>query len=310
MTMLRAIWQDLIEKKLWLVAVPLVVMIFAVPFALGRTAEPDAPVPPAPPAIADSGPSLALTSSDTTGFARAPRVNKKALNPFGRRDGDAGLKKLAAKLGSAADAVAEKGAGGGGSTGGGGTPAPSDPNPPKPPSQPKEPKPEYENDDLLSFLYQEDAGEPMEMEDVRTLTPLPDADVPFLVYVGKTADGKASFLVSAEVKVSGQGACTPSKADCRTLEMAIGETTNFELLTKKNGEGTNVIAKLTVTDLVRGKVLVNGDAEESTSNDGAADSGGLDDAATRAIGARALKSVLDDEKVLASLQRQKIKIRR
>lgn len=297
MNVFQDIWRDLIEKKLWLVALPLVVLTLAVPMAIGSSDEiADVPVPP-PAEVADGGPALNLTATSTTGFARAPRVNNKRLNPFAARTNPS-LAKTAEQLGEGADAVIDGGQPG--SAGGPSMPsAPGGSGGPPSGERPQEPKAEYETDDLLSVVWHEGDADAKPLEDLRTLTPLPDADEPFLVYVGKTKSGRASFLVSADVKVTGQGACTPSRTDCRTLEMKVGDTAVLELLTKPTGQGGNTEVKLTVSDIERKKVLVNGDGAEANALETRA----------RVAGAKALKSVLDDELIVGALKRQAIRIR-
>lgn len=315
MTMLQNIWADLLEKKIYLVAVVTLLALTAVSFMyLSKPGPPttSATVPPAPADTAD-GPELSLTRSSVTGFARAPRVNDKRVDPFGSGITKKFEKELLAYLQAAKDvenggstqtdlgggSVDTSGSTGGGSvpnTGGGGggvTPTPPDDTDKPPKTTPVK----TEKDDLLTVLLTtaQDA-EAKEIEDIRTLSPLPDSENPFLVYVGKAGDDKVSFLVSADVTVTGDGVCAPSPTDCRTLTMAVGDTADFVLLTKENAK-----ISLTVTDLVTKKVPVTGDP--------ATEEAAQLEATNRAIGAKALRSVIRDEVVLTSLVRNGVKIR-
>ncbi|MBO9534192.1 MAG: hypothetical protein J7513_14570 [Solirubrobacteraceae bacterium] len=293
--MINAIISDLVEKKLWPLALFLVVCAVGAPMMLSRPGEP--PVAEAVPQVdagADEGPQLALSRTTTTGFARAPRVNKKALDPFGDRT----EAKTDAIVKQVQDSI--KNALGGIDTAGSApvtTPGTSeDPGitPVKPGSsdEPKDTTPKTETDDVLSVLITVGTSEPTQLDDVRTLSPLPDAENPFLVYVGKTSSGGASFLVSADVVPTGDGVCDPSPTDCRTLTMKSGDTESFKLV-----DGSTV--EVTMIGVDTKKVPVTGTAAKAARLE----------AKAREVGIAALKSVLDDKQVMYSLGRHKVKYR-
>lgn len=300
MSIVKDILQDLKETKLWTVALGLVVLIAVFPMMLAKPGE--APAGPAMPTAGvtdDEGPTLALTRASKTGFDRPPRVNDQRLDPFADR-GFSSVEKAAKSLGADADAVI---AGDGGTDGGGGyDPGSADPGPepegPKTPEPDTDPKVETEQDDLLSVLVTEGDEEPKELADLRTLSPLPDLENPFLVYVGKATGNSATFLVSSDVTVAStsDGKCDPSPQDCRTLTLAIGDTAEFTLLLDNNRK-----ISVTVIDLETKEVPISGDEET--------DAAASLEAEARVAGAKALKSVLDDETVVRSLMRQKVKIR-
>jgi hypothetical protein len=304
MSVLQNIWHDLVEKKLWPVAALLVVLIVAVPVALGKPGE--VPAPPSPPTATgiQSGPTLALTATGATGFEHPPQVNKRALDPFASRNNPA-ADRLRAALKSAVLVVID---GGTPTDNTGGTPTPPDTstpstdtgNDPSTGDTPAEPTVKTEKDDVLTVLITPEGAEPTEIDDVRTLSPLPDADNPFLVYVGKSGDGKASFLVSSTVTVSGDGVCAPSMADCRTLEMGVGDTADFVVKGVDNtGAATVTKVEFTIVDLETKKVKVTGSAARAAKLENKA----------RTVGALALKSVLNDDLVVQSLLRQRVKFR-
>ncbi|MDO9356810.1 MAG: hypothetical protein Q7T55_24140 [Solirubrobacteraceae bacterium] len=310
MNIFQNILSDLVEKKLWPIAVGLIVVLVALPMTLSKPGESTATAVVPPPKVEeDLGPQLSLTRAANTGFARAPRVNDKRLDPFGSglsKGQEAALVKMLKDANKVIDS-ATAGAGsditttstGGGGTDGGVTPVvtddPGDGGTTEPTPKPT-PKPETEQDDLLTVLFTEAEKEPKEIEDVRTLSPLPDTENPFLVYVGKTSDGKVSFLVSADAQVTGDGVCSPSPTDCRTLVMKVGDTADFVLLNKENAK-----VSVTVTDLETKRVLVGGDE--------ATEEAAQLEAETRAIGAKALKTVLTDDIVLGDLVTRGVKIR-
>ena len=302
MSFLKNILADLREKPLLGgLALILVALLVGVPMTLAKPGEPTAVATvPAPHSDDDTGPELALTRASTTGFARPPRVNDKRLDPFGVR-GEAPASKDVKTLQNAIEDVISAAVDGGGGGGGGVTPVVTDPGPSDPPADdpaPTTPKVEYEQDDLLTILITSGTEEPKEITDIRTLSPLPDADNPFLVYVGKASGDNASFLVSADVSVTGDGTCTPTPQDCRTLTMGIGDTNDFRILT---GENAGKTISVTVTDMETKKVPITGD-------DATEEAAQLE-SETRAVGAKAVKSVLKDPDVVESLIAQKVKIR-
>jgi hypothetical protein len=287
-------------------ALLLIVLLVAVPMMLSKPGPPTV-VASLPGNIAEEpvGPELNLTRANTTGFARAPHVNDKELDPFGARIDPKELTRLR-KLKAAAEKVATgdstTNSGGGSVDPGGVTPVDNndpgtDPTPTTSPDT--TPKVKTEQDDLLSILYTSaDDAAPKEITDIRTLSPLPDADDPFLVYVGRGDNDTATFLVSADaVATGGGGTCLPSLADCRTLTLAEGETENFTLPAKDNAK-----VSITVTDITTKKVPVDDGTDETAS------AARLETRA-RVIGAKALKSVLDDPAVTDVLIKQHVKIR-
>ncbi len=60
---------------------------------------------------------------------------------------------------------------------------------------------------------------------------MPDDELPLLVYMGLTKDGKrAKFLVDAAVEVDGDGNCKPHRSNCEVIELAVGETEFLDVL--------------------------------------------------------------------------------
>lgn len=312
MSALRNILTDLVEKRLWPVALALVAVLAIVPVVLGKPGEPTEVVSqPSVESKTNDDPTLALTRASATGFARAPRVNDEKLDPFGVRGVKAKKTKEAAKdLSSAADDVIASGGGGGGEVttpGGGGTvpkvPKTPTTKDPKPTPTPDEPKVETEKDDIIAVLVQTGTdSEAKEIENVRTLSPLPDTENPFLVYMGRAENAdKAMFLVSADVTVTltGGGSCAPSLTDCRTLILGVGETAKFAPVVAS--EALKPMS-ITLTDIETKEVPVADGTEETEEASDA-------EKAARVIGAKALKSVLTDDEVVNQLVKAKVKIR-
>ena len=235
MNVLRSIGQDLVEKKLWPVAVALVVLLAAVPVLLGGGGD-DVVVPAESAAVAGA-PAVDLPGAGQVAVAAerppaAPRA-KSRRDPFRQQfvkktESEApaaagGAKPAAAK--EAAPASTPKTGGGAGAK----SPASSSPSP-APEAAPKAPAPKLDPLDIyrVSLRFGR-PGEQKTMRDVSRLSPLPNADQPFFVFLGVLSGGKkAVFLVSSEATPTGEGRCLPSKDDCQTLELAPGDTTYLE----------------------------------------------------------------------------------
>ena len=74
------------------------------------------------------------------------------------------------------------------------------------------------------------AGSTKVVEGVRVLTLLPSAGHPIVQYTGSDNGGtRASFAVSGDVVATeGEGVCKPTPADCRFLNMRIGQQKKLE----------------------------------------------------------------------------------
>lgn len=305
MKILNDILADLVEKKLWLPAALLVIAIVGVPMQLAKPG--DAPPPPAVPTAAvqqETGPELALTRAVKTGFDRAPRVNKKSSDPFGERNDDqvnAALKALRKKLLESLKSTISGDTSGGGTSLGGGT---SDgggvvPEAPKDDSSGgdgggKTPSSKPEIDDLLSIMVTVNDGMPQQVNDIRTLSPLPDTTNPFLVYTGKNDSGAAVFIVSADVQPTGEGKCDPTPENCQTLTLGEGQTEDFKILTSSEG---------TVS------ITVIGIETKEVKTDGPSATAARLEAKARKLGATVVRDALDNPFILKSLADQKVKIR-
>jgi hypothetical protein len=225
MTFLRNIGADLVEKRLWPVAVALLVALIAVPTLLAKSAneEPEA-MGPAPVAGAAAVKADQVLALNTAPAGRRKRGGKPK-NPFVQlyvpkvvevtttseaAGGDAG----AAKDDSAAsgDSGSSKGE--------------------TAPAAPKTSKPKVDLDVYRATLRFGEPGAMRTISDIARLTPLPSADDPFFVFVGVKEDGETLvFLVSSDAKATGDGKCKPSTDNCETIELKAGDTEFFDLMT-------------------------------------------------------------------------------
>jgi hypothetical protein len=219
----KNIWADLVEKRLWPLALVLVLALVAVPtlLAKGSAEEPVGPDPTAAGAAAPAtGAQSEVIALDVSG-ASGPRNGATGRNPFEQL--------FVPKPKPAADAAApgtdqgNPGKAGGGESGSTGTgegktaPAP----------EPKKTKTTYK----VNLRFGE-AGAMKSINDIARLAPLPSAANPFFVFLGVKDRGETLvFLVSSDAKATGDGTCKPSASQCETIELKAGETEFFDVST-------------------------------------------------------------------------------
>jgi hypothetical protein len=245
MSVISNLWRQLVQRRLWPVAVFMIAALAAVPLTLAKQPEPSA----APEPVARSGDSSAelatqpiVAKATTADRAKRRKVLGKAKNPFAKP----------AKLGGSAATgprpakQANDAGSGSGSSGptkladnltivGGGAPAPTPTGPTvvaPAPTEPK-PKPVKRERDSVTVRFGSDALERM---NIKTLEPLPLAEEPLVVYLGVTDGGKtAVFLVDSTVEPQGDGECMPDANTCEEVHLREGETEFFDVL-DENGE--------------------------------------------------------------------------
>lgn len=234
MSAVTNIWRQLVQRRLWPVAILLLAALVAVPLTLAKDPEP-APVPSAPAATGGKDelavtPIVAKAAPEDRGARR--RVLGAAKNPFKVKKADDGVVSSDQPTGSSGITSGPGGGvtpapidgAGGGDTGGGGA-APTAPSAPAPttPAEPKPPVKTYAPDELTVRFGGSDAGG--ERQSLERLQPLPSAEQPVLIYLGLLKDGKtAEFLVDHGVQAIGDGECRPSPELCETLRLRAGDT--------------------------------------------------------------------------------------
>ena len=225
MTFFRDVWADLVDKRLWPVALALVVALVAIPVLLVQpAAEPKAP----PPVMADAGPAPLVTDPASIASARpSGPVVGDAHNPFRQQH--------VAKAQDTGTASSTAGAGPGttsGGTGSAGSPGTSAPSPGGNGS-PGPARPDTSGEPGLKVRFGPTEG----TRKVRVLsegTPLPSIASPALVFIEVGAGKKVEFIVSSDAVAQGDGTCKPSKAICAQLFLRVGDTEFFDI-TKSNG---------------------------------------------------------------------------
>lgn len=233
-------FKQLIERRLWPVALLLLAGVIAVPMLLAKEPEPvSAPVAlsAVPAAQGAAEPVVSLSDPASRDEVRAVLGDRK--DPFRPAQIERVPKPDDALAVGSASASVDSGASSAGdvsSSGGGGSPSPSapvDPDPPAPapvdpdptPAPTPEPRPEPTFEVYsLKVRFGDPSSGSLETRNVKRLTGLPGGN-PTVLYLGPTNGGdSAVFLVDAGVEVVGDGTCKPHPQNCETLEMNPGET--------------------------------------------------------------------------------------
>jgi hypothetical protein len=322
MNHLRSILRDLIDRRLWPVALLLAVALAAVPVVLGR--EGDAaplPVPATPSATAESAATAkAEVTLDTSVPQRRDRGGK-VRNPFkgvasaatkttatALPAGDAATPTSGTSSASAPDSGPSAGSGSSSpaTTGSPSADATSGSTPTttpttKPTTKPKtttpaKPKAEDPSDTFhVSIRFGLNGGKLTTQRDVARLSALPSVTDPFFVYLGvletaTTHEKRAVFLVSSDATPNGEGACHPTKDDCESVELAVGQTAYFDY-TAPSGAVTQY--QLELAGIHKTEVHTEAKASAAFARHSVAGGELLADAATRnvraAAGARAYR---------------------
>jgi hypothetical protein len=280
-THVRNLIQDLVERRLWPVALLLAVALAAVPVVLGRggdDAATTAALPATPPAGTTTPSEKAEVTLDTS--APADRERPGAVrNPFkapvshtakaktttvpasspASSDSVASSAPVAAPSASTGSTGASSTASTPAATPSGGTASGTAKSTTKPkaktPTTTKKPAADDASDTYhvslkIGVVKPDGTVDPKTLDDVARLSALPSVTDPFFVYLGvlQTTGAKpekrAVFLVSSDATPNGEGACHPTKNDCESVELAVGETAFFDYAAP-NGAVTQYQLELT-----------------------------------------------------------------
>lgn len=236
MSLLRNLGADLVEKKLWPVAVVLVVALIAVPVVLGGGAEEQTPGPPASSgatarAATDSDPTAgAEVSLDESATGRRDRKGK-VRDPFEQQHEPRSCEPACTTATTPTITTPSTGGTDGTATApstGGTTPSTDDDSTSKKPTL--DPLDTYR----VTLRFGE-AGKQRTLRNIARFSPLPSTDAPFFIYLGVLDDGEtAVFMISSDVAATGDGTCRPRKTDCQTIEMKAGDTEFFDFGTDED----------------------------------------------------------------------------
>jgi hypothetical protein len=247
MSFLRDLWSDLVEKRLWPLAVVLVLALIAAPIVLARGggAGTESPLPAAPaPAPA--------SASGTPADEPAQPVELDVTAPQAPPTGDYKDPFEAASRAAEAAAAAEPPAGAAGSSGGSASSSsvPADPAPAASPSTGAGPSIAPADDPGTTVVthpssdpapsgvfagqkvdvHWGQAGTAKRESGLVRLARLDAGDEPLLVFLGVRRDGdKALFAVVTDTGAAGDGRCMPATKSCQVIEIAEGESEFFDV---------------------------------------------------------------------------------
>jgi hypothetical protein len=246
MSAIRTVITDLVERRLWPVALALVAALVAVPVMLGGGSKAADPTPAVPIAGAPGTTSATAQAAISVSTPPSGRQNRpgKVRNPFVQHKS-----KLAADTATSPSSSATPATGS--------TPPSGDYGLPSMPVTPILPSSGGHSGDTtvrdvwrVNLRFGE-AGDQKVRHDIPRLTPLPSATDPFFIFLGILSDGKtAVFLISSDATATGDGKCKPNPDQCDTIEMRAGDTEFFDVA---EGNAGVVQYELDLLKIIHGK---------------------------------------------------------
>ncbi len=242
MIFVKSLWTDLIEKRLWPVAVALLLALGAVPVLLGGSS--DAVVAPVGATGATGAAAQTAQVALEPGAPQRRDRPGKLSDPFEQDEAPAVADTAGASVtavaaagatgarpGAASDGASGAASGASGANGAGSTAPASAPSGKDEPEPAQSAAPEADpRDAYVAVVRLGVSGSKRPLKRIARLSPLPSADNPALVYLGVSkADDSAVLLLSQDVKASGDGVCRPSKASCESIELAPGDEALLEV---------------------------------------------------------------------------------
>lgn len=248
------LWHDLRAKRLWPVALLLVVALVAVPTVLKKKSDNPAPATPAAaaPGSADNSSKAIVVADNAPETSTLGVFNKKdpfkpdkavlaAARPKTATGGSGSSSSTPSSGGSgggsSSNSTSQPGGSIGGGNSGGTTPAPQ----PTKPQAPQGP-----------FAYTVDVrfgkrGDTRVHHNLQKLDILPNENNPLLVFMGVNAEGnEAVFLTDTSLKAAGEGKCKPSADTCSFLYLKLDKNDNTEDLSALSADGTGTEYTLTL----------------------------------------------------------------
>jgi hypothetical protein len=239
----RNMFKELVERKLWPIALVLVIALVAVPVLLTKKAPTDIVTPPSGPLPYSSGTALPAISVQT-----APgnsNLGGKGRDPFTPQhvattsttatvaSVTATPSTVTATTGAGSSGSSSTASSGGSGTGtssstAGSTPAPTSTTPAPAPKAPAKPAPTAltaTESYHVSLAITTSNGGVNTIDPLERLSILPSQQQPMLVELGVLQGGHSVlFVVEPGTVVSGAGTCTPGPIDCEILSLNPGQT--------------------------------------------------------------------------------------
>lgn len=228
MTPIRDLLSDLVERRLWPIALLLVAALVAVPIVLAKSpshkaASGDGLAALPSPAAAAAGPVVSVAEQAPHGA----RLHGKAKNPFKQQHVPPKPKSENAAAPAGAGTPSGGGAGGAGGVGDSGGATGGNPGHPTGKTYTRA---------AIDVRFGKAGHKLRSITDVPRLTPLPNAANPVAIFLGMRKDHEtAVFLISSDVRVQGDGRCAPSKDDCEAVEL---KQDQIAFLNVKGANGT------------------------------------------------------------------------
>jgi hypothetical protein len=262
MSVPRNMLKELLERKLWPIALVLVIALVAVPVLLTKKAPTDIVTPPTGPLPYSSGTTLPAISVQTS--PGSSNLAGKGRNPFTPQHVattstiTTTIPTITTPTTGASTGTTSVGSGGSstgtGSSGATVAPAttptvsttptkPAPTTPPKPAPTTLTPTQSYH----VSLALTEANGNLNTIDPLERLSILPNKQQPMLIDLGVLQGGKSMlFVVEPGTVVSGAGTCTPGPIDCEILTLKPGQTAG---ISKETGSGTTPVALLAVNSI-------------------------------------------------------------
>jgi hypothetical protein len=263
MSVPRNMLKELVDRKLWPIALVLVIALVAVPVLLTKKAPTDIVTPPSGPLPYSSGKTLPAISVQT-----APgnsNLGGKGRNPFTPQHVATTSTTAAVAAvtttpatGTATTSTGTTGVSGTGSSGGSGagastttpatTPAPTSTAPaPAPAPKPAPTGLTATQAYHVSLAITTHDGGVNTIDPLERLSILPSKKQPMLVELGVLQGGHSVlFVVEPGTVVSGAGTCTPGPIDCEILSLNPGQT---EGISKQTASGSTPVALFSVNSI-------------------------------------------------------------
>jgi hypothetical protein len=223
MSEVRNLINDLVDRRLWPIAVALLGALVAVPVLLGGGSKAPASAPAAPLAAAPASPAAQAAVSMATTTTTTPQYRPGPVrNPFAQHHVAVPTTPTTPTPAPTPSAPA-----GGPSVPLGGSPI--TPTPVLPSTGGGQPDSTVTDVWRVNVRFGE-AGDQKLRHGIPRLTPLPSATNPFFIFMGVLADHKtAVFLISSDATPTGDGTCKPTPTQCETVEMRAGDTEFFDV---------------------------------------------------------------------------------
>ncbi len=242
MSPLRDLLSDLVEKRLWPVALLLVGALVAVPVLLAKSpAVQQGSTPTATAAAAAATPTEPAVSVVAESSANAP-LRGKTKNPFRQQH---------------VPPKADTADGGGTPPVDGGTPTGSsgDGNSGGAPTKPEKSYAVVS----IDVRFGKATGPKYKHGDVLRLTPIPGPAKPIVIFTGVRTDHETVvFLLSSDVHAQGDGTCTPSRKECTSIEVKEGDVV---LLDYTRADGRTVQYELDIDKVTVSHTTSKADAQ-------------------------------------------------